>query len=59
MFLIMLLNIAQSKNYLVEVNDEEGGSNEDNPASDQEEVSNEDVEGLNDDIESEEIIYWS
>ena len=55
MFLIMLSNIAQSKNYLVEVDDEkEGGSNEDSPASvDQEEVNNDDNEELKEDIESE------
>ena len=50
----MLSNIAQSKNYLVEVDDEEGGSNEDIPASvDQEEVNNDDNEELNEGIESE------
>ena len=54
MFLLFLSNIAQSKNYLVEVDDEEGGSNEDSPASvDQEEVNNDDNEELNEGIESE------
>ena len=52
---MFLSNIAQSKNYLVEVDDEkEGGSNEDSPALvDQEEVNNDDNEELNEGIESE------
>ena len=50
MFLIMLSNILQSKNYLVEVDDEKDSIN---ASVDQEEVDNEDIEELNDGIESE------
>ena len=46
----MLSNILQSKNYLVEVDDEKDSIN---ASVDQEEVDNEDIEELNDGIESE------
>ena len=53
--LLLFNNIVQSKNYLVEVEDEKGGSNQENPAS-VEDVNGEDDEDFKEDnarIESE------